>query len=102
MASDVPRRRLEAVVSGRVQGVGFRMFVLDTALELGLAGWVANEPDGSVRATAEGPEPQLLRFLQALRAGPPAARVAAVSESWAPATGAFDGFGVRSGWHAGD
>jgi len=95
-------RRLEVVSRGRVQGVGFRMFVFDTALDLGLVGWVANEPDGSVRTVAEGPEPQLLRLLAALRAGPPGARVERVSESWSVAAGSFDRFSVRSGWHGGD
>jgi acylphosphatase len=101
-ASDAPARRLDALVRGRVQGVGFRMFVLETALDLGLVGWVANEPDGSVRAVAEGSELQLLRLLAALRDGPPAARVEEVRETWAAATGLHDGFAVRSGWHAGD
>ncbi len=97
-----PPRRLEAVARGRVQGVGFRAFVFDTALGLGLVGWVANEPDGSVRTVAEGPEPQLLRLLAALRDGPPAARVDEVAETWSPVGGAFDRFSVRSRWHPGD
>ena len=70
-------------------------------LELGLVGWVANEPDGSVRTLAEGLEPQLLRLLQALRAGAPSSRVDVVTETWSAPTGGFDGFSVRSGWHAG-
>ena len=78
------------------------MFVLDTAVDLGLRGWVANEPDGSVRTVAEGAEPQLLRLLEALRAGPPAARVDEVVERWSPATGHEARFGVRAGWHGGD
>jgi acylphosphatase len=95
-------RRLEAVARGRVQGVGFRMFVLDRALELGLVGWVANEPDGSVRTVAEGPEPRLRRLLDALGDGPPGARVERVTQSWSAPSGAFDRFSVRSGWHPGD
>jgi acylphosphatase len=102
VAEEGPARRLDAVVHGRVQGVGFRMYVIDTALELRLVGWVANEPDGSVRCVAEGPEARLLRFLGALRAGPPAARVETVSEAWSAPTGGFGRFSVRSGWHAGD
>jgi acylphosphatase len=95
-------RRLEAVVHGLVQGVGFRMFVFDTAIELGLDGWVANEPDGAVRVVAEGPDRVLGRLLARLRAGPPAARVDSVSEAWSAASGTFTGFSVRSGWHMGD
>ncbi len=100
---DVDRsRRLEAVARGRVQGVGFRMFVVDVATALGLTGWVANEPGGTVRTVAEGPEPRLLELLRELRDGPPGARVDAVDEAWTRASGAFDRFTVRSGWHAGD
>ena len=47
--------RIDATVAGRVQGVGFRWFVLDVARRLELRGWVANEADGSVRCVAEGP-----------------------------------------------
>jgi acylphosphatase len=95
-------RRLEAVVHGRVQGVGFRMFVIDLATSRGLRGWVANEAGGAVRVVAEGPEVDLLALLVALRAGPPAARVDRVDEAWAPADGTFERFTVRSGWHGGD
>src|SRR5439155_20058522 len=48
-------QRLEATVRGRVQGVGFRYFVVREAMELGLVGWVANAADGSVVLVAEGP-----------------------------------------------
>jgi acylphosphatase len=95
-------RRLEAVARGRVQGVGYRMFVVDVATDLGLVGWVANEMGGTVRTIAEGPEPRLLELLRRLRAGPPGSRVETVDESWAPAAGTFDRFTVRSGWHPGD
>jgi acylphosphatase len=95
-------RRLEAVVRGRVQGVGFRVFVFDVASSLGLVGWVANEPGAVVRVVAEGPEPDLLRLLAALRAGPPGARVDDVEEGWSSAEATFERFGIRSGWHGGD
>jgi acylphosphatase len=102
MAGTERPRRLDVVVRGRVQGVGFRMFVVDAATALGLVGWVANEAGGAVRTVVEGPEPRLLELLGALRAGPPAARVDDVEESWTAPTGRFDRFSVRSGWHAGD
>ena len=102
MPSGAASRRLEAVVRGRVQGVGFRMFVVDAAIELGLVGWVANEPGGAVRAIAEGPEDRLLRLLLKLRSGPAGARVDAIEDVWSAPTGAFDRFSVRSGWHGGD
>jgi acylphosphatase len=96
------RTRLEAVVRGRVQGVGFRYFVLRWALDLDLRGWVSNEPDGSVRCVAEGERDRLDRLLDALREGPDGAQVVDVSATWATATGGFDRFGVRSAWHGGD
>jgi acylphosphatase len=94
--------RLEAVVRGRVQGVGFRYYVSREARRLGLAGWVANERDGSVRAVVEGSGPELDRIEHLLRTGPPGAVVERVSAVRMPGTGGFDGFVVRSGAHGGD
>jgi len=94
--------RLEAGVAGRVQGVGFRYFVVREAMALGLDGWVANAPDGSVRCVAEGPSDRLETLLDRLREGPAAAIVEHVSEVWMPATGTLGPFGVRSGAHSGD
>jgi acylphosphatase len=94
--------RLEAVVHGRVQGVGFRVFVYDTARRLGLAGWVANEAGRRVRCVAEGRRADLDRLLERLRSGPPGAFVERVDATWSEATDRFAGFEIRSGWHAGD
>jgi acylphosphatase len=102
MAPDPPAVRLDATVRGRVQGVGFRYFILREAADLGLDGWVANTGDGSVRCVAEGPRDRLDILLDRLRAGPPAAIVDHVSEMWMPATGSLGPFGVRSGDHRGD
>ncbi len=98
----MPPERLEAVVRGRVQGVGFRWFARQEAVRLGLSGWVANEPDGSLRCVVEGPREVLEQFRDALREGPPAAIVERVIERWMPATGTLSTFGVRSGAHRGD
>ena len=98
----MPDRRLELRVAGRVQGVGFRMFVVDEARALGLRGWVANEPDGAVRIVAEGREDILLRLLLVVRAGPAGARVDDVDERWAAPAGLAEGFVIKSGWHRGD
>jgi acylphosphatase len=97
-----PDRRLEVTVRGRVQGVGFRFFVIREAGALGLDGWVANQPDGAVRCVAEGPASALEAFLEAVRQGPNGARVDAVATMWSDARGEFVGFTVRSGWHPGD
>jgi len=62
-------------VSGRVQGVGFRWYVLKRAQELGVSGWVRNLPDGRVEAAASGDPEQLQAFEDALRRGPRFSRV---------------------------
>ena len=94
--------RLEASVRGRVQGVGFRYFVLREAMYLGLTGLVANERDGGVRVLAEGPRVDLLELLDRLREGPPASIVERVVERWEPARGAGSTFRIESGEHRGD
>jgi acylphosphatase len=62
-------------VAGRVQGVGFRAFVLDTAAAEGLGGWVANLPDGNVEGVVEGEREAVERFRGKLTRGPARARV---------------------------
>jgi acylphosphatase len=96
------RSRLEAVARGRVQGVGFRYFVIREALDLDVEGWVANEPDGSVRCVAEGPRDRLEALLAILEEGPPSGRVEQVAVSWQHARGGLGRFTVRSGAHRGD
>jgi acylphosphatase len=96
------RARLEAAARGRVQGVGFRVFVLREAMRLGLDGFVANERDGGVRVMAEGPRDNLLALLERLREGPPASVVERVIERWEPARGLGPGFRIESGEHRGD
>jgi acylphosphatase len=66
------------VVRGRVQGVGFRMFVEDTAERLRLEGWVRNRRDGSVEAVFAGPEQAVMAALAACREGPRGGHVDAV------------------------
>jgi acylphosphatase len=98
--------RLDAVVRGRVQGVGFRYFVLREARRLELDGWTANEADGSVRVVADGTRETLGVLLEALREGPPASVIERVVVDWPPVpaggwlTG--QGFSIRSGSHPGD
>ena len=94
--------RLDATVRGMVQGVGFRVFVVDAAQALHVRGWVANERDGVVRVVAEGDRPSLERLLAELHRGPISALVEHVSSTWMPATGEFGGFSIRSSWHGGD
>jgi acylphosphatase len=67
--------RMHLAVFGRVQGVGFRWFTERSATRLGLAGWVRNRADGSVELEAAGNPDAMAALQQALRAGPPGARV---------------------------
>ncbi|MGD0248927.1 MAG: acylphosphatase [Candidatus Limnocylindrales bacterium] len=94
--------RLDASVRGRVQGVGFRYYVVAQASALGLTGWVANEQDGSVHCVAEGPRADLELLLEQLRGGPISAIVEYVAEDWLPYTGHWGSFGIRSAGHRGD
>lgn len=67
-------------VRGRVQGVGFRWFIVEQAEELRLAGWVRNRSDGNVEIAAAGPRDALLKLEAAARSGPRGARVEEVRE----------------------
>jgi acylphosphatase len=84
--------RLHATVSGRVQGVGFRMFVVDEAQRLDLTGWVRNCFDRTVEVTAEGRQVDLEELVRALHCGPPLARVQRVDIEWRDATGEYAEF----------
>ncbi len=95
------RERLDASVRGRVQGVGFRYFVLREAESLGLDGFVANERDGSVRVVAEGPSEVLDALLGLLNEGPPASIVERVIHRREPARGVGPGSGSPAGSIAG-
>jgi acylphosphatase len=95
MPAETQQMRLHAVIDGSVQGVGFRMFVLDHARALDLTGWVRNTYDGHVEVTAEGETTNLERLLEKLRLGPRSAFVTEVQKEWQPATGEFTSFEVR-------
>lgn len=73
-------RAVRLVIRGRVQGVGFRWFVRESARSLGLAGWVRNNADGSVELEAEGTEDALARLRAAVGEGPAGAIVDAVED----------------------
>lgn len=87
--------RLHATVEGRVQGVGFRYFVMRSAEVLGLAGWVRNRYNGAVEVVAEGERSRLELLLRTLRRGPSSSFVQSVDTRWEEATGEFVGFKVR-------
>lgn len=72
------RRDIHVKVGGRVQGVGYRAFVVESARELGLDGWVRNRLDGSVEAVLAGSPEAIDQVRERLGRGPPAARVTRV------------------------
>jgi acylphosphatase len=82
------------VISGRVQGVGFRYFADAVAAREGLHGWVRNLPGGSVEALAEGDAEAVERFERAIRHGPPGARVDHVDVESTVPSGRDSGFTV--------
>lgn len=87
-------KRLDAIVSGRVQGVGYRYFVQMAAIGLHLEGRIANLEDGSVRIVAEGTKDALEQLISALWQGPRSAVVDKVTEAWSDATGRYTEFAV--------
>ena len=96
--ADEPREapvRLTALVSGRVQGVGFRWWTRCRALELGLVGQAANLPDGRVRVSAEGPRRDCERLVELLRGGDAPGAVDGVQAGFGPAEGGYTGFVER-------
>lgn len=86
---------LRAIVSGRVQGVGYRYFVVQRASALGVAGRVWNRADGAVEVEARGDRALLERLIGKLREGPTFSRVADVEVDWDPDLPPLDGFDVR-------
>ena len=85
---------LHAIVEGRVQGVGFRMFVQQTASGLDLTGWVRNRYNGNVEVWAEGSSQKLQDLITALRKGPPAATVIELNYRWKEPTGKYQKYMV--------
>lgn len=88
---------VEIVVTGRVQGVGYRAWARDTAEALGLRGVVRNRSDGSVQAIVAGPEDRITAFAEACRAGPQAAAVESVRRREVADDAAADGERVQIG-----
>ena len=93
MADDLVRRRI--VVSGRVQGVGFRYATITEARRLGLTGWARNAPDGSVEIVAEGERQAVEALVAWCQTGPPTARVRAVAQNEVARDRPLAEFGMR-------
>ena len=86
--------RVQALISGRVQGVFFRAYTRDQAVARGLTGYVRNLPDGRVFAVFEGDREKIESMLAWCRQGPPYAAVDEVLTEWQPYQGEFPDFRV--------
>ncbi len=96
MTDDHKTRRY--VVTGRVQGVGFRWFVEREARILGINGWVRNRADGSVEVLASGTHEQLSALHKKLREGPRASRVDNVDVTDMPDVQDLNTFRIEGAW----
>lgn len=84
------------IISGRVQGVGFRHFTYKTARELGIKGWVKNLQDGTVETVFTGSPKDVYAMKERLEEGPSRARVRKIEEVELPAdTDNFHNFSIR-------
>lgn len=83
------------VVSGMVQGVGFRYFVFKLAVKLTLKGYVSNLPNGSVEIKAEGDRSLLEELIALVRVGPRLAHVSDLKIAWSQPGNQFHEFDIR-------
>jgi acylphosphatase len=88
-------RTVHIRIEGLVQGVGFRYWLKNTALRIGLAGWVANRHDRAVEAVLQGLSGDVDDLLTRCKHGPPGAHVAAVV-ILGEGVGVYDGFEIRA------
>lgn len=88
------RVRAHILISGRVQGVCFRMETERTAVRLDVSGWVRNRPDGTVEAVIEGDSDDIEKMLSWCRQGPPQSRVDHVDVRWEVFSGKYTGFDI--------
>jgi acylphosphatase len=85
----------ELIISGTVQGVGFRYFAERVARRYGVYGYVINLPDGNVKVVAEGTKDFLSNLLEELKKGPPLSWIEAVEVNWGEYRGRFKDFSIR-------
>ena len=86
--------RARVIITGRVQGVFFRVETQRAAEHIGVRGWVRNQPDGSVAALFEGSRQSVDRAIEWCRLGSPMSDVIDVAVQWEPPTGQYDAFEI--------
>ena len=82
-------------ITGKVQGVGFRYFVLRQAQKLGINGWVSNKSNGDVEAFAQGEKADLEQFIAKVKEGPSFSRAEDVSLNWLNEAEQYFGFEIK-------
>ena len=87
-------KRVHLIISGDVQGVGYRAWAIREANKLELVGWVRNRSDGAVEIIAEGPKDKLDELVTRCQDGPDVACVEKVETTWDRVTGEYVTFGV--------
>ena len=87
--------RVRILISGRVQGVGFRYSTVREARRLGLSGWVRNTEDGRVELVANGTQMEIHQLTDWCQSGPPGARVTSVRCSEEPVDSPLGAFELR-------
>ena len=88
-------KAVRLVVSGLVQGVGFRWYVKRVADDYGVNGFVRNRDDGSVESVAEGDSSAVHGFLDEVKVGPSSAHVTGVNVEWLNFEGKYKGFNIQ-------
>lgn len=86
--------RVVLIVSGYVQGVGYRRWARSVAKQFHINGWVKNREDDTVEILAEGEEKTLKEFILCCQQGPDVSRVTEVRTSWSLATNEFTEFDI--------
>jgi len=86
--------RARVIISGRVQGVFFRVETQRAAERIGVKGWVRNQPDGTVAAVFEGSKQNVDRAIQWCWQGSPMSAVTDVAVQWEPPSGQYDAFDI--------
>ncbi|MDD3887663.1 MAG: acylphosphatase [Patescibacteria group bacterium] len=88
-------KRLEIAISGKVQGIFFRQFIKENAVNLKLNGFVENKANGTVKVIAEGEEDNLQKLIESCKIGPKLARIDDLKISWSKPTNEFQEFIIK-------
>ena len=96
MTDPFPHERVRArlLISGHVQGVGYRVFTRRAASLCGLVGGVRNLDDGRVEAEVEGDRSVIVELMSRLKGGPPGARIREIEVEWSEASGRYSDFQI--------